>query len=182
MLYMNILRTFDYVVYKRLITSLRNRKILTVYVKWIQNFLIDRSTTIKVHKEKSQRFTTRTDISQESSISLILFLFFIVELLKTIENEELRTSTIEFVDDTYIFIYDYSIERNCRILEDIYERCTSWIRRHDTKFTLEKYELIHFVTYSKKFNMKITINIERIRKKTNDFVRVLEIQVNSKLK
>ena len=102
--------------------------------------------------------------------------------METVEDEGLRTSVIGFVDDIHILTYDHSTKRNCRILEDIHEKCTSWTRRHDAKFVLEKYELIYFVTCFKKFNIKITINIEGIRKKANDFVKVLGVQVDSKLK
>jgi Reverse transcriptase (RNA-dependent DNA polymerase) len=50
MLCMDISGAFDYVAHARLIASLRNRKIPTVLIRWIQSFLIERTTTIKVFK------------------------------------------------------------------------------------------------------------------------------------
>ena len=52
MLFMNIL-----------LQIFRNRKILIVYIKWIRNFLINKSITIKIYEEELQRFIIRTDIS-----------------------------------------------------------------------------------------------------------------------
>jgi Reverse transcriptase (RNA-dependent DNA polymerase) len=52
MLYIDISGAFNYVAHVRLIVSLRNRKIPTVLIRWIQSFLIERTITIKVFKDE----------------------------------------------------------------------------------------------------------------------------------
>ena len=79
---------------------------------------------------ESELLYTETGIPQGSPISPILFLFFIADLLDTINNAALRTSAIGFVDDTYILTYGDSTERNCRTLKRIHEQCEEWARKH----------------------------------------------------
>jgi hypothetical protein len=50
---MDISGAFDYVAHERLIASLRNRKIPTAITRWVQSFLIERATTIKVLEGES---------------------------------------------------------------------------------------------------------------------------------
>ena len=78
---------------------------------------------IRVLKDKSSHFDTKISILQDFFILLILFLFFIAELLNTVNNAALCTSAINFVNDIYILIYSHSTERNCRTLKCIHEKC-----------------------------------------------------------
>jgi hypothetical protein len=123
MLYIDISGVFDNVLYTRLLDNLRKRKILDIIIRWVTSFLRERTTTIKVLEGESELFDIEIGIPQGSPISPILFLFFIADLLDTTNNIALRISAIGFVDDIYILTYGDSIERNCRTLEEIYERC-----------------------------------------------------------
>ena len=124
----------------------------------------------------------KTGIPQGSPISSILFLFFIADLLDTTNDEALRTSTIGFVDDTHILTYGLTTERNCRILEKIHERCEEWSKTHGAQFAPKKYELIHFARRPKSFNIETSIRIGSIEKTATNHIRVLRVQVDSKLK
>ena len=75
---------------------------------------------MKVYKGETEPMNVEIDIPQGLLILLILFLFFMADLLDAINNEALRTSLFAFIDDTYILIYGNSTERNCRILKRIY--------------------------------------------------------------
>jgi hypothetical protein len=61
----------------------------------------------------------------------------------------------------------------------LYEK---WTARHEFVFASIKYELIHFTKNSKKFNMIVILNIINniIESKMN--IRVLELQIDIKLK
>lgn len=86
------------------------------------------------------------------------------------------------MDDIHVLTYGDSTERNCSTLERIHERCEEWARKHGARFAPEKYELIHFAKRPKSFNMAATLNIGQIQKVATDNVRVLGVQVDTKLK
>ena len=51
---------------------------------------------------------------------LILFLFFVSDLLDIVDNEVLRVLRSGFVDNINILIYSLLIEKNYRVLEEIH--------------------------------------------------------------
>jgi len=63
------------------------------------------------------------DISQDSSLSLILYLFYNANLLKACDNIKLRTNFIDFVNDINILIYEEFTKYNCKVLSEIYDKC-----------------------------------------------------------
>jgi exonuclease III len=182
MLCMDISGAFDNVSHIRLLDNLRKRRIPDVIVRWVASFLRERTTTIKVFEGESVLFNTETGIPQGSPISPILFLFFIADLLDATNDIALRVSAIGFVDDIHVLTYGDSTERNCRTLERIHERCEEWANKHGAQFAPEKYELIHFAKRPKSFNMAVTLKIGQIQKVAMDNVRVLGVQVDTKLK
>jgi len=135
---------FDNASHARIIDALRRRRIPRIITNWIKSFLKDRRTTIKTAEGESALFTTEIGIPQGSPISPILFLFFIADLMDTANNDIQRVSTLGFVDDINILIYGYSIERNCKALEETHRKCQQWADQSGAKFALEKYEVIHF--------------------------------------
>ena len=182
MLCMDISGAFDNVSHARLLDNMKKRRIPEIITRWVASFLRERTTTIKVLEGVTPLMEVKTGIPQGSPISPILFLFFIADLLDTTNDEALRTSSIGFVDDTHILTYGLSTERNCRVLEQIHERCEEWSKTHGAKFAPKKYELIHFATRPKSFNMEASIRIGSVVKAPTSNVRVLGVQIDSKLK
>jgi hypothetical protein len=182
MLGMDMSGAFDNVSHTRLLDNLRKKGIPNYIVRWVTSFLRERSTSIKVNEGESEVFHTETGIPQGSPISPILFLFFIAELLDATNNEGLRTSSIGFVDDVHILTYSASTERNCATLERIHQQCEIWANKHGAQFAPEKYQLIHFAKRPKLFNMTAPLRIGQIHRVATDNMRVLGVQVDTKLK
>ena len=179
---MDISGAFDHVSWPRLLHNLRKRRIPLVYIRWIESFLNNRTTTIKLFEGESQPFATTTGIPQGSPVSPIIFLFFIADLLDTTNNEARQISAIGFVDDVNVLVYSPSTETNCRKLERIHRECAQWAATHGARFAPDKYEVIHFSRASKKFNMQATPRIDGLRREAKDHVRILGVEVDSKLR
>lgn len=179
---MDITGAFDNASHIRLLHNLQKRQVPTLIVNWVASFLGDRTTKLRAAEGESPYFNVTEGIPQGSSVSPILFLFFIADLLDTVNSEGLRTSPIGFVDDISILTYSGSTERNCEKLKDVHQDCQRWAEMHGAKFAPEKYELIHFTRNHRRFNMEATIDIEGTRLPTKPFIRVLGVQVDSKLK
>jgi hypothetical protein len=60
--------------------------------------------------------------------------------------------------------------------------CERWVIRHEFLFVSIKYELIHFIKNSKKFDMTITIKIESSIIQSKIEIQILRIQIDIRLK
>ena len=64
----------------------------------------------------------------------------------------------------------------------MHEIFTTWFRRHEAIFFSTKYELIHLNKSLKKFNMQTMINLKEMQLTLKTNIRILELQINTKLK
>jgi len=92
-------------------------------VDYINSFLSDRTTRLRLNGYTGPFKGIRTGIFQGAKLSPILFIVFAHQLLRVCENVRLRTSGIGFVNDTTIMIYEDTTEYNCEMLKKIYKRC-----------------------------------------------------------
>ncbi len=61
------------------------------------------------------------DISQDSLISLIFFLFFNVSLIEKCEALRIKIKVLDFINDINILIYDRFIKETCKTLSKAYD-------------------------------------------------------------
>ena len=108
-------------------------------------------------------------------MSLILFLFFVSDLLDIVDNKVLQALGSSFIDNINILIYSSLIEKNYRVLKEIYHKCTNWAITHSVVFTLEKYKVIYLIRAYKKFNLKAIPILSGLRIDIKDHIRVLGI-------
>jgi hypothetical protein len=94
----------------------------------------------------------------------------------------MNTKFLEYIDDINILIYEKNIDENCRNLERIHKLCERWTIRHKFVFVSTKYELIHFINNSKKFDMTITIKIDSNTIQSKIDIQILDVQIDTRLK
>ncbi len=121
------------------------------------------------------------NISQKFLILLILFLFFNVSLIEKCKALRIKIEVLSFVNDINILTYDKFIEEICKTLSKAHNICTKWACTHDATFASEKYEFMHFIRKSKRFDIMINIQIESSIIKLKLDVQVLRVQLNMKL-
>ena len=121
------------------------------------------------------------DILQRFFISSILFLFFNASLIKKYEALKIKIEVLDFVNDINILAYDRFTEEICRTLSKAHNVCAKWACTHDVTFASEKYKLMYFTRKSKRFNITTSIQIKSSVIKSKSDVRVLEMQLNTKL-
>jgi hypothetical protein len=166
----------------RLIHDMKKRKISSWIIDWISSFLFDRFTTFAVNQRMIESFSMQIEISQNFSLFSILYLFYNVDLLEMCNKLKTNTRFLEYVDDVNILIYEKSIDENCRNLERMHKLCKRWTIRQKFVFVSIKYELIHFIKNSKKFDMMITIKIDSNTIQSRIDIRVLDVQIDTRLK
>jgi hypothetical protein len=182
LLNLNVTNVFDTMSHVKLRHDMKKRKISRWIIDWINNFLFDRFTTFAMNRKAIESFSMQIEISQKSSLFSILYLFYNVDLLKMCNKFETNTKFLEYVDNVNILIYEKSIEKNCRNLKKMHKLCERWAIRHEFVFVSIKYELIHFIKNSRKFDMTITIRIDSNTIQSRIDIRIFDVQIDTRLK
>jgi hypothetical protein len=91
------------------------------FVRTIQSFLTERSTTIAVDKEETAPQPLIARVPQGSSLSPMLFLFYNALLLEALNLLELRLSALGFADDVNLLTYSESTVVNYITLESAHD-------------------------------------------------------------
>jgi hypothetical protein len=87
------------------------------------NFLQNRTTTLTMNRRMITSFLMRIKIFHESSLFLILYLFYNADLLKMCDKFEINTRSLKYANDANILVYDKSTNENCRNLKRVHNIC-----------------------------------------------------------
>ncbi len=177
LLSLNEKSAFNNVAHNRLLHDMKKRRVLKLLLEFVKNFLRNRRITITIDDYTMMKRSVNVDISQDSSLSSILYLFYNVNLLKAWNDIRLRISFTDFINDINILIYEKFMKRNCKILSEIYDRCEQWSKMHDIKFSKTKHELIHFTRISKWFNMNIDVELMKHQIDSKSDIRILNFSI-----
>jgi len=175
LLSLNKKNAFDNVIHSRLLHDMKKRKVLKLLLKFVKNFLRNRCITITINSYIMMKHDVNINISQNSLLLLILYLFYNVNLLKACDNIRLRTSFTDFINDINILTYKKFIKHNCKVFSEIYDRCKQWSKTYNIKFLKTKHELIHFMRISKWFNMNINVKLIKHQINLKSDIRVLRV-------
>ena len=83
----------------------------------MKDFLKNKNITLIIERYTQAKRRVNVSISQNSSLSSILYLFYNANLLKTCENVKLRLNVTNFVNDINILTYNEFTKQNCDILK-----------------------------------------------------------------
>ncbi len=182
LLSLNEKNVFNNVMHSKLLHDMKKRKVSRLFFEFVKNFLKDQRIMIIIDDYMMMKCSMNINISQDSLLSSILYLFYNVNLLKACNDIKLRTSFTDFVNDINILTYKEFIKRNCKVLNKIYDKCEQWSKMHDIKFLMTKHELIHFIKTFKWFNMKVNVKLMKHQINSKSNIRILKVQLNFKLK
>ncbi len=182
LLSLNEKSAFNNVAHSRLLHDMKKRRVFRLLLKFVKNFLRNQRITITINDYMMMKRSVNINISQNSSLSSILYLFYNMNLLKAYDDIRLRTSFTDFIDNVNILTYKKFMKRNCKVLSKIYDKCEQWSKMHNIKFSKTKHKLIHFTRTSKWFNMNINVKLMKHQIDLKSDIRVLRVQLNFKLK
>jgi hypothetical protein len=182
LLSLNEKSAFNNVAHSKLLHDIKKRRVLRLLLKFVKNFLRNQRIMITINDYTTMKRSVNINISQNSLLSLILYLFYNVNLLEACDDIKLRTNFTDFINNINILIYEKFMKCNCKVLSEIYDRCEQWSKMHDIKFLKTKHKLIHFMKISKWFNMNINIKLMKHQINSKSNIRVLKVQLNFKLK
>ena len=137
---------------------------------------------LAINWHKSSFYQVACGIPQGSPISSILFLFFNAGLFNCYWAVEANASSIRFIDDINLLVYGSFTESIIKILSKLHDVCVQWARTHGAVFEPSKYELIHLAKKPHRFNMKAVFKINNYKISPQADIRVLGVQIDTKLK
>jgi len=172
---LNEKNAFNNVAYNRLLHDMKKSKVLRLLLEFVKNFLRNQCIIITIDDYMMMKCSVNVNISQDSLLSSILYLFYNVNLLKACDDIKLRISFTNFVNDINILTYEKFIKCNCRVLSKIYDRCEQWSKTHDIKFLKTKHKLIHFTKIFKWFNMNVDVKLMKHQIDLKSDIRALKV-------
>jgi hypothetical protein len=89
-------------------------------VKLISSFFCYRETTLQFDNYTLKLFHIEMGISQRSLLSLILYLFYNVNLLEIYNDTELGTSVLKYIDNINVINHETTAEENYIRLSIVY--------------------------------------------------------------
>ncbi len=182
MLSLNEKSAFNNVAHSRLLHDMKKKRVFRLLLEFVKNFLRNQRITITINDYMMMKRSVNIDISQNSLLSSILYLFYNVNLLEACDDIRLKTSFTDFVNDINILTYEKFMKRNCKVLSEIYDRCEQWSKMYNIKFLKTKHELIHFTRIFKWFNMNVNVKLIKHQIDSKSDIRILKVQLNFKLK
>lgn len=144
MLLLDVIEAFDNVSHPRLIHNLKRKGIGGNHLAWLESFLSDRHTVLKLVDHTSQRVRTSVRVPQGSPLSPILYIFYNAAAIEWCTNPARGMSACGFIDDIGIIVVENTAEDNLINLKIAHDWCEIWASTHGFIFNKSKYELIHF--------------------------------------
>ena len=182
MLSLNEKSAFNNVAHSKLLHDMKKRRVFRLLLEFVKNFLRNQRITITINDYMMMKCSVNINISQNSLLSSILYLFYNVNLLEACDDIRLKTSFTDFVNDINILTYEKFMKRNCKVLSEMYDRCKQWSKMYNIKFLKTKHELIHFTSIFKWFNMNVNVKLMKHQIDSKSDIRILKVQLNFKLK
>ena len=136
-IYLDYSKAFDKIDHQILIKKLEYYKISGKYLKWITNFLKDRSQTVYVNNTYSYSTPVVSGVPQGSVLGPVLFILFINDLPNNLEN----CSVLTFADDTKI-VSKIGSEADSQNLQTNLNKIVDWSKNNNMELNVNKFELI----------------------------------------
>ncbi len=123
-LLLNVKEAFDHVALKQLIKILIKLKISINLINWVKCFLQNQVIDLAFDDKSQKSKKIITEISQDSFISLILFLIYIWYLFSKIRAKIENLQLFSYIDDVALYMKKKNIDKNVKTLENV-----DWSRR-----------------------------------------------------
>jgi len=123
LLSLNEKNAFNNMTHSKLLYNMKKRKVSKLLLEFVKNFLKDQRITIIIDDYIMMKRSMNINISQDSLLSSILYLFYNVNLLEACDDIKLRTNFTNFMNNINILTYEEFMKCNCRVFSEIYDKC-----------------------------------------------------------
>ena len=131
-IFIDFSKAFDKVPHDKLLRKLNQMNIPTPLVRWIEDFLKDRTFTVRVENDSSTKYSMTSGVPQGSVLGPLLFLLFINDL-----PDVLKSPCLLYADDLKIWRPISSTEDVATLQEDL-NQVVAWSNTWKLPINFEK--------------------------------------------
>jgi hypothetical protein len=145
-LFLDIEGAFPNAVTERLLHNMRKRRIPEEYVFFMKNMLAGCKTRLKFDNYMSDWFAIDNSIGQGNPLSMILYLFYNVDLLNIAKG--MNKKSLGYMDNKALIAIGKKFTETHRLLKRMMERRNrgfTWSESHNSRFKLTKLILMDFI-------------------------------------
>ena len=158
--YLDFAKAFDKVPHRRLVRKIEAHGIKGKLLKWLTNFLANRTQSVMIHDQNSGKINVTSGIPQGSVLGPTLFLLYINDI-----SESTDSWLKIFADDTKIFRAITNQSDNLELQADL-DRLLEWTVKWQLPFNIAKCKVIHYGTRNP--NYKYILNNTDIQEDTTE--------------
>ncbi len=138
---MDFAKAFDKVPHKRLLYKLEYYGIKSNTLKWIGDFLHDRTQTVNLDGEQSDKIAVTSGVPQGTVLGPILFLIYINDFPEYLQHSTLRL----FADDSIIYRNIKNEQDACKLQQDL-DAAAKWEKDWLMSFHPDKCSILRVTT------------------------------------
>ena len=173
-IYTDFKKAFDLVNHSILLHKLINLHIPSYIIKWLEDYLNYRYSSVKIYNCFSDSFKVPCGVPQGSHLGPILFILFINDLV----NEVKFANCLLFADDCKISLLINSIE-DCHKLQDDLSRISDWCKHNCMILSIKKCSIISFSRSHNIINFDYKIDNQSLSRLTT--IKDLGVTFDSRL-
>ena len=171
--YLDVSKAFDSVTHRRLISILEAYGITGDMIRWIKNYLTNRTQRVKINQSYSSSGIVTSGVPQGSCLGPLLFLIYINDIETSIKSSKL----LVYADDCKIFL-NSSIPNYQSLLEDDLNFAHDWLVERQLQLSIEKCAIMYMGKSNSKHEYKLGGSILA----SVDVIRDLGVNLSNTLK
>ena len=150
--YLDFRKAFDTVPHKRLLSKLHGYGVRENTLRWVEDFLNQRTQYVRVNSDKSETVPVTSGVPQGSVLGPTLFIYFINDL-----PDEAESFIKIFADDTKAYT-SINTEEDQKRLQRTINNMVEWTEKWLLKFNSEKCKILHLGKNNPKYKYTIKGN------------------------
>ena len=176
-IFIDFSKAFDTINHAILLKKLHNCGIRGVALKWIQDYLSNRSQFVHFNNFSSNVESIRCGVPQGSILGPLLFLLYVNDIV----NISSRLFSVLFADDTNMFISGRNIDEMIDVMNNELVRLVTWLNANRLSLNVNKTHYVIFRPGNSVIESHVNLYINNQLLNRENSTKFLGVVIDSKL-